>query len=109
LNYGLELKDIAEVLHSSSGWSTASRNIFRELLHGEHPSATSINDALHHLQIGCMRGSRIGAPLMIANETRSILEQMQSQFSAAERVDEISRIYPAAVQFAAASPLRSAN
>ncbi|MEX3959387.1 NAD(P)-dependent oxidoreductase [Trinickia sp. EG282A] len=101
LNYGLRLEDMAEVLYSSSGWSTASRNIFHELIEGQRPGTASIDEAAGHLQEGCLYGSRIGAPLMIANETRSILERMRSQFGSAKRVDELSILYPAVAQRAA--------
>ncbi len=94
LNYGLQLKDMSEVLHASSGWSTGSRNIFSELMGGGRPSDSSLDDALRHLQEGCSLGSRLGVPLMIANGTRAIFERMRSQFGAEKRVDELSLLYP---------------
>lgn len=95
LNYGLQLKDMSEVLHASSGWSTGSRNIFRELMGGEHQSNSSVDGALRHLQEGCSFGSRIGAPLMIANETRTLFERMRSEFGSGKGVHELSLLYPA--------------
>ncbi|WP_339329379.1 NAD-binding protein [Burkholderia multivorans] len=95
LDYGLQLEDMAEVLHGSSGWSTASRNIFRELIERQHPDPMSIGEATRHLQEGCSYAGRIGAPLMIANEARSILELMQRQFGSTRHVDELSILYPA--------------
>ncbi|CAD6558246.1 2-hydroxy-3-oxopropionate reductase [Paraburkholderia kirstenboschensis] len=98
LNYGLQLKDMSEVLRDSSGWSTGSRYIFSELMSGERPSNSSVDDALRHLQEGCSLASRIGVPLMIANGTRSILEQMRSQFGHGKSVHELSLLYPATPQ-----------
>ncbi|MBN3756429.1 NAD-binding protein [Paraburkholderia sp. Tr-20389] len=95
LNYGLQLKDMSQVLHGSSAWSTGSRNIFSELMSGERPSNSSVDDALKHLQEGCSFASRIGVPLMIANETRAIFERMRCQFGPGKRVHELSRLYPA--------------
>ncbi|MFB9121837.1 NAD(P)-dependent oxidoreductase [Paraburkholderia dipogonis] len=95
LNYGLQLKDMSQVLHSSSGWSIGSRNIFSELINGEQPSSLSVDDAVQHLQEGCSLAGRIGVPLMIANGTRTIFEQMRGEFGHGKRVHELSLLYPA--------------
>jgi 3-hydroxyisobutyrate dehydrogenase len=101
LSYGLRLEDMAQVLHGSSGWSTASRNIFRELIEGERPSNSCIDEATAHLQAACSLASRIGAPMMIANETRSILERMRGQSGPGKRIDELSLLFPATARTAA--------
>lgn len=100
LNYGLQLTDMSEVLHESSGWSTGSRNVFSELMSGERPSNSSVDSALAHLQEGCSLASRIGVPLMIANGTRSIFERMRSQFGRGKHIHELSLLYPATTQYA---------
>lgn len=48
-----------------------------------------------------MYASRMGAPLMIANETRTILEQMQSRYSSAKHIDELAILYPALARLGA--------
>jgi 3-hydroxyisobutyrate dehydrogenase len=95
MKYGLELPEMREVLHSSSGWSTGSRNIFDELITGERSSSSSVDEAVTYLQEGCSLASRIGAPLMIANEARGTFERMRAQFGPGARVDEMSNLYPA--------------
>ncbi|KMZ11513.1 hypothetical protein BHUM_05597c [Candidatus Burkholderia humilis] len=95
LNYGLELSDMQTVLHSSSGWSMGSRHIFSELLDGEQLSKGNVDEALRDLQDACSLASQIGVPLTIANETRSIIERMQSQHGTAKRINELARLYPA--------------
>lgn len=73
--YGLRLKDISTVINSSSGWSGASRILLPALLAGDRSPVRSLREVAGKLSQACALGSKVGAPMFVANQIRCLYEQ----------------------------------
>nr|WP_315592792.1 NAD-binding protein [uncultured Cupriavidus sp.] len=73
--YGLRLEDISTVINSSSGWSGASRALLPALLAGDRSPVRSLREVAGSLSQACALGSRVGAPMFVANQIRCLYEQ----------------------------------
>ncbi|WP_066732933.1 NAD-binding protein [Cupriavidus sp. D384] len=83
--YGLRLKDISTVINASSGWSGASRVLLPAILADDHSPVRSLGDVAEKLSQACAMGSKVGAPMFVANQIRCLYEQ--AAVDAGERAD----------------------
>lgn len=94
LRYGLALEDMAEVINRSSGWSAASKSVFAELLSGSRDASLGLKSVTDSVDAACALGDHHGAPMLIANAVRCLLEQAVNQIGAG-RLDELASLYDA--------------
>ncbi|MEN8505010.1 MULTISPECIES: NAD-binding protein [Paraburkholderia] len=94
LRYGLRLEDMAEVISRGSGWSDASKSVFAELLGGTGGAHTDLMSITDSVEAACALGDRRGAPMLIANTVRCLLEQAVNQLGAA-RLEDLAGLYDA--------------
>ncbi|MFM0487662.1 NAD-binding protein [Paraburkholderia graminis] len=94
LRYGLQLEDMAEVISRGSGWSDASKSVFAELLGGTGGSGMDLMSVTGSVEAACALGDRWGAPMLIANTVRCLLEQAVNQLGAA-RLQDLAELYDA--------------
>jgi 3-hydroxyisobutyrate dehydrogenase len=92
LRYGLALEDMAQVLNRSSGWSEASKSVFAELLGGVGGSSLDLKSVTDSVDAACALGQRRGAPMLIVNTVRCLLEQAVNQIGTA-RLDDLAALY----------------
>ncbi|MGO4329038.1 NAD-binding protein [Cupriavidus sp. 2TAF22] len=83
--YGLRLQDISTVINSSSGWSGASRALLPALLAGDRSPVRPLREVADNLRKACALGSKVGAPMFVANQVRCLYEQ--AAVAAAEKAD----------------------
>jgi 3-hydroxyisobutyrate dehydrogenase len=95
LKYGLALQDMAQVINRSSGWSDASKSVFAELLGGTGGTSLDLRSVMDSVDVACTLGDRRGAPMLIANTVRCLLEQAVNQIGAAARLDDLAALYDA--------------
>lgn len=90
--YGLRIEEISTVINSSSGWSGASRVLLPALLSGDHNPVRPLHEVAGKLRQACALGSRIGAPMFIANQIRCLYEQGVSSADANADVSVMARV-----------------
>ncbi|MDW3682802.1 NAD-binding protein [Cupriavidus sp. CV2] len=100
--YGLSVNDISTVINSSSGWSGASRALLPALVAGDRIPVRSLHEVADKLSQACALGSRVGAPMFVANQVRCLYEQAVVDASENADVAEVAGVIEVAsgVRFA---------
>ncbi|WP_052319424.1 NAD-binding protein [Burkholderia sp. A9] len=93
LRYGLALDDMSQVINKSSGWSDASKAVFSELLSGTRHDGADLKKIMTRMDAACMLGDDCGAPMLIANAVRCLLEQALNHAGENARLDELAAFY----------------
>ncbi len=93
LRYGLGLADIATVINRSSGWSEASRSILPALVSGQVTGETSLRSVIDGLRSVCALAVSAGAPVMLLQVVRSLVEQGGNQLPEAADVSQMRSVY----------------
>lgn len=99
LKYGLRLRDLATVLHTSSGWSAASRRLLPALLAGQQTSAFQLQLMVKDLRLAARLGMACGAPLPLASAVRCLFEAGANQYGGSASVEDMARLYEAMAAF----------
>jgi 3-hydroxyisobutyrate dehydrogenase len=79
LRYGLTLRDMADVLGESSGWSAASRLLLPGLAAGRREAPRPIEAIASDLRSAARLGMEAGAPMTVLNAVRTVCENAVNQ------------------------------
>jgi 3-hydroxyisobutyrate dehydrogenase len=93
--HGLTLRDMAEVLDRSSGWSTAAREVLSGLVSGQQSSDFEIETLVDDLRLATSLSMSCGATLLISNAARSLFEVAANELGGTTNIDEMARLYEA--------------
>jgi len=93
LRYGLTLDDMEQVINKSSGWSDASKSVFAELLGGARHNSADLKTMMARMDAACALGNDTGAPMLIANAVRCLLEQALNQIGESARISDLAAFY----------------
>lgn len=87
LKYGLQLGDMARILPTTSGWSAALRRILPGLAAGTPVEAPKLSALVADLRAGAAAAIECGAPTMVLNVVRGIIETAANVFGAEAAAD----------------------
>ena len=93
--HGLGMEAMATVLHTTSGWSTASQRILPALSAGTRTSALSIAEVVQGLQAAARMGIEWGVPTLLVNATRALCEWGINTRGAQAGFDEMAHVVAA--------------
>lgn len=93
LRYGLGLADMATVINRSSGWSEASRTILPALVSGQATEDISLRSVIDGLRSTCALAVAAGAPVMLLQVVRSLVEQGGNQLPDTADVSQMRSVY----------------
>ena len=89
--YGLSLQTISDVVNKSSGRSGATERTLPAMLKGEQASNFAIGLMLKDVSLGAKLGINAGAPMMIANVVRGMLQAGTYELGEAANLDDITQ------------------
>lgn len=89
--YGLSLQTISDVINKSSGRSGATERTLPAMLKGEQASNFAIGLMLKDVSLGAKLGINAGAPMMIANVVRGMLQAGTYELGEAANLDDITQ------------------
>lgn len=95
LRYGLRLADMAAVINRGSGWSEASRTILPALVSGQKTEDPMLRPVVNELRSACALAITVGAPVMLLQVVRGLLEQGANQLPDTAGVSELRGLYEA--------------
>ncbi|HSV77692.1 MAG TPA: NAD(P)-dependent oxidoreductase [Ramlibacter sp.] len=103
---GLKLDDMARVISKSSGWTQAFERIMPVLATHGRTADLRIELMVKDLDLACQLGMECGAPMLIANAVRAIVEAAANELGGGANLDELSRLYEAraGIKWANAGP-----
>ncbi|TPQ40929.1 NAD-binding protein, partial [Cupriavidus pinatubonensis] len=90
--YGLRLKDISTVINSSSGWSGASKVLLPALIDSDRSAVRPLREVAEKLSQACALGSKVGAPMFVANQIRCLYEQAAVDATEKADVTEVAAV-----------------
>jgi 3-hydroxyisobutyrate dehydrogenase len=89
--YGLSLTDIANIINKSTGRSGMSERILPFLVSGGgETTSCEIGPFVRDLEIATKMGVSCGAPMLIANMARGILQSIMHEIGPAAKLDEMT-------------------
>ncbi len=89
--YGLSLQTISDVINKSSGRSGATERTLPAMLKGEQASNFAIGLMLKDVSLGAKLGINAGAPMMIANVVRGMLQAGTYELGESANLDDITQ------------------
>ena len=87
--YGLSLQTMSDVINKSSGRSGATERTLPALLEGKQASNFAIGLMLKDVSLGAKLGINAGAPMMIANVVRGMLQAGTYELGEGANLDDI--------------------
>jgi len=93
--YGLPLDLMSKVINKSSGCNVASERILPVLASYGRTASLRLELSLKDIDLAARVGAGCGAPMLIANAARTLLEIGVQQIGAGANVDEIARLFEA--------------
>jgi 3-hydroxyisobutyrate dehydrogenase len=96
---GLSMKDMDTVLNNSSGRSSASERLLPSF-HSAQPTAdVPLDLVVRDLQLFCKAAASFGAPVLIGNLARSIVEMASNDLADDATLDDTARFYESVGDF----------
>ena len=96
---GLSMKDMDTVLNNSSGRSSASERLLPSF-HSAQPTAdVPLELVVRDLQLFCKAAASFGAPVLIGNLARSIVEMASNDLAENATLDDTARFYESVGNF----------
>ena len=89
--YGLTLQTMSDVINKSSGRSGATERTLPAMLKGEQASNFAIGLMLKDVSLGAKLGINAGAPMMIANVVRGMLQAGTYELGESANLDDITQ------------------
>lgn len=89
--YGLSLKTMSDVINKSSGRSGATERTLPAMLEGKQASNFAIGLMLKDVSLGAKLGINAGAPMMIANVVRGMLQAGTYELGESANLDDITQ------------------
>ena len=101
---GLRLDDIARVVNGSSGWSGTFERIAAVVGSGGTTATLRIELMVKDLDLAVRLGADCGAPMVIANAVRNLVQAAANELGNDANIDDMARIFErrAGVRFASA-------
>ena len=89
--YGLSLQTMSDVINKSSGRSGATERTLPAMLEGKQASNFAIGLMLKDVSLGAKLGINAGAPMMIANVVRGMLQAGTYELGESANLDDITQ------------------
>jgi 3-hydroxyisobutyrate dehydrogenase len=86
--YGLSLEKMTEVINKGSGRNSATENMLPKMIAGEQSSNFAMALMLKDVSLATQLGINCGAPMMVANITRGLLQTGVYKYGADANMDE---------------------
>lgn len=86
---GLAMRDMSTVINRSSGGNAAAERILPALAYGEGRMRLEFGNVVRDLQLATQAGASSGAPMLIANLVRTLLEAELRQAGETAWIDEL--------------------
>jgi 3-hydroxyisobutyrate dehydrogenase len=93
LSYGLSIDAMCVAINQSTGWSRASEKILPALAAGAPTATMQLGLMARDLQMVAQMAIGCGAPLLIANQVRSLFEVGAHEFGATQTLDAMARLF----------------
>lgn len=93
--YGLSLEKMTEVIGKSSGRNFTTENMLPKMLEGKQSSNFAMALSLKDVSLATRLGLSCGAPMMIANLTRGLLQKGVYEFGEQATMDETATLIEA--------------
>lgn len=90
--YGLSLEKMTEVLNKSSGRNNYTESLLPKMIEGKKSSSFAMSLSLKDVSLGTKLGMECGAPMMIANLARGLLQQGVHKFGEEVSLDEAATL-----------------
>ncbi len=90
--YGLTLEKMTEVINKSSGRSVTTENMLAKLVDGKPSSNFAMALSLKDVSLATKLGLNCGAPMMLANVTRGLLQAGVYEFGEQATMDETATL-----------------
>jgi 3-hydroxyisobutyrate dehydrogenase len=92
---GLSVADMATVLNRCSGSSSATARVLPSLDSGDRMADASLAQVVEELRLATVLGTRVGAPMMVANLAHGLLMPAASHLDEAATLDDtVDRFMP---------------
>jgi 3-hydroxyisobutyrate dehydrogenase len=92
---GLRLADIEQVINKGSGWSATFERIMPVLQSGGRSATLRLELLAKDIGLAADLGMGCGAPMLIANAARSVVEAGVNELGAEANIDELAKLYEA--------------
>ena len=92
---GLKLADIEQVINKGSGWSATFERIMPVLRSGGRSAISRLELMAKDIGLASDLAVSCGAPMLIANAARSVVEAGVNELGAEANIDELARLYEA--------------
>ncbi|KQP23450.1 hypothetical protein ASF43_06220 [Pseudorhodoferax sp. Leaf267] len=90
---GLSVRDMDTVLNNSSGQSSASERLLPGFHSAQSTADVPLNNVVQDLQIFSRAAASFGAPVLIGNLARSIIEMASNDLAPGATLDDIALFY----------------
>jgi 3-hydroxyisobutyrate dehydrogenase len=102
VKYGLKAETVSSVINKSGGWSGASERILPALAMGDQTTNFRLELAAKDIRLSTQLGIQFGAPMVVANVVRSVIETALNQLGEQANMDGMSKVFEAmaAIKFA---------
>jgi 3-hydroxyisobutyrate dehydrogenase len=92
---GLKVADIEQVINKGSGWSATFERIMPVLQSGGRSATLRLELMAKDIGLAADLGMACGAPMLIANAARSVVEGGVNELGADANIDELAKLYEA--------------
>ena len=92
---GLRLEDIANVVNHGSGWNKTFQRIVPALASGAETAKLRLELMVKDLTLASRLGMSCGAPMLIANAVRSMVEAASNELGGDANIDELAGVFEA--------------
>jgi len=90
---GLSVDDMAAVLNRCSGASSATARVLPALAAGGRTADSSLASVVEELRLASLLGTRLGAPMIVANLVHGLLMAAASGLAASATLDDTARVF----------------
>lgn len=90
---GLALADIEQVINKGSGWSATFERIMPALRSGGRSATLRLELMAKDIGLAADLGMACGAPMLIANAARSVVEAGVNELGEDANIDELAKLY----------------
>lgn len=92
---GLNMEQLALAIGKGSGWSQAFERIVPTLRNGGRTATLRLDLMVKDLNLACQQAAACGAPMLIANAVRDVVEAAANELGGDANIDELARLFEA--------------
>ncbi|MFZ4286342.1 NAD(P)-dependent oxidoreductase [Variovorax sp. HJSM1_2] len=96
---GLTMRDMDTVLNNSSGRSSATERLLPSFYLAQPTADVPLGRVVQDLQLFCKAAASFGAPVLIGNLARSVVEMAYNELSDDATLDDVARFYESVGDF----------